>query len=1052
MKFKKVEIQAFRAYDKAKDGTFDFTRQEDGRSADFISLYAPNGFGKTSFYDAVEYGITNNIDRFLRKGNGKDAFNSLKSERSIRAKKNHYFLRNNYSDDNLPSFIKLYKVGDDNPVITNIEKPKTKAGYDYKFDPTATVNKEFKTVILSQEWIDAFLKEEKPEDRYETFIEYFGDKKIDEYYKKLTSLITFNNKKIDTLKKELNGIQLELKFEGDKDILKKVNEKISSLNKAGEYLKEINESYSEGDALDLSNTISERVSDLDFEIIKAAEHIKYLDIFFTGNEELDGMTKYFESKSQIEKLEKKLAENNSILEKFEKKQKLTNEIDSIKKLNDELSTKKQNLESLKNDFKEYEKIIKEISAKRKENEDLKKELLAITRSLNDLKQNESENTTKQSSIQKQISELEKTISEIPRQKETVTNTNLKLQESKSKLIEIEATITSFENEKNLLEIPINNLKTLIQEVSLGTYPSVSDEVYSDNGEIIDELTQIEKSLTTEKKDLNEINSRIESSENFQKEVEQFISKGSEIVNKSQASACPLCEQQYESFSVLASKISNNKHLSNILSSLLNERDGKNKSITQLNESLKLKREELIAKIIKKLEEIEKKLVTILDDLKKHSDSKSILTKEIELNTKILDEIVLKLNGKAIEVFEKEVQSSLIKLRLEFESFLKKNEELKSLIVSESLKSDNAKKKSSKILAELDRLNKEVVYHRFIDFFKANFPETEINENVLTDELTKTSGSIKSNANREINLKKEIENLNTTLNSFKSEAIQTHNELIKKTKELQVKIITGFEQEVKSKLGIELKEYNLELFTKFLEDRKKKSNKKINELELRIKDYILLAKLKENVTPYLKYEKAKIKEKDTKGRIDFLKNRIAKELDNELKSVANYLAQQIDSFFYEGLINDLYRKIDPHPDYKIVTFKCDFSDTKPKLNVCVYQEKQDELIIPNLYFSTAQLNILSLSIFLAKALNAKDDKGNPLECIFIDDPIQSMDSINILSTIDLLRSIVVNHKKQIILSTHDENFHNLLKKKMPSSLFNSKFMELETFGKVKNDVS
>lgn len=1048
MKFKKVEIQAFRAYDKAKDGTFDFTRQEDGRSADFISLYAPNGFGKTSFYDAVEYGITNNIDRFLRKGNGKDAFNSVKSERSIRAKKNHYFLRNNYSDDNLPSFIKLYKVGDENPVITNIEKPKTKAGYDYKFDPTATINKEFKTVILSQEWIDAFLKEDKPEDRYETFIEYFGDKKIDEYYKKLTSLITFNNKKIDALKKQLNGIQLELKFDGDKDILKKVNEKIISLNKSGEHLKEIDETYSEADALNFSNTISERTSDLDFEIIKATEQIKYLDIFFIGNDELEGMTKYFESKNQIEKLEKQFTDNNSILEKFEKKQKLTNEIDSIKKLNDELNTKKQNLETLKSDFKEYEKIIDEISAKRKENEELKKELSAITISLNALKQNESENTTKQSSIQKQISDLEKIISETPKLKESLDNSNVKLQELNAKLVEVEAKTRSLEKEKSLFEIPINNLKTSIQETNTGVYPSVSDEAYSNNEKIIDELTQIEKSLTTKKKDLNEINSRIEASENFQKEVEQFISKGSEIVNKSKASACPLCEQQYESFSVLASKISNNRLLSNVLSSLLNERDVINKSITQLNESLKLKREKLIAEITKKLEEIEKKRTTILDSLKKHSDSKSVLIKEIELNSKILDETVLKLNGKTIEAFENETQSSLSKLRSEFESFIKKNEELKSSVVSESLKLDNANEKFSKVLAELDRLNKETVYHSVIEFFNVNYPETEINENVLIDELTRTSKSIKSNADREIKLKKEIEDLNTTLNSFKSEDVQKQNELIKKTKELYIKIITGFEQEVKSKLGIELKEDNLELFTKFLEDRKKKSNEEINKLELRIKDYNLLAKLKENVTPYLKYEKAKIKEKDTKGRIDFLKNKIARELDKELKSVADYLAQQIDSFFYEGLINELYRKIDPHPDYKTVTFKCDFSDTKPKLNVCVYQEKQDELIIPNLYFSTAQLNILSLSIFLAKALNAKDEKEKPIECIFIDDPIQSMDSINILSTIDLLRSIVVNHKKQIILSTHDENFHNLLKKKMPSSLFNSKFMELETFGKVK----
>jgi len=87
--------------------------------------------------------------------------------------------------------------------------------------------------------------------------------------------------------------------------------------------------------------------------------------------------------------------------------------------------------------------------------------------------------------------------------------------------------------------------------------------------------------------------------------------------------------------------------------------------------------------------------------------------------------------------------------------------------------------------------------------------------------------------------------------------------------------------------------------------------------------------------------------------------------------------------------------------------------------------------------------LSLSIFLASAL-----KETEYKCIFIDDPIQSMDNINVLSTIDLLRSIVVNENRQIILSTHDENFHNLLKKKMPAELFESKFLELESFGKVR----
>ena len=105
-------------------------------------------------------------------------------------------------------------------------------------------------------------------------------------------------------------------------------------------------------------------------------------------------------------------------------------------------------------------------------------------------------------------------------------------------------------------------------------------------------------------------------------------------------------------------------------------------------------------------------------------------------------------------------------------------------------------------------------------------------------------------------------------------------------------------------------------------------------------------------------------------------------------------------------------------------------------------------VPSLYFSTAQVNILSLSIFLARALKTRDDKGQSVDCIFIDDPIQSMDSINILSFIDLFRGLTLSLDKQLIVSTHEENFHLLLQKKIPSGLFKSTFIEFETFGKLK----
>lgn len=94
-----------------------------------------------------------------------------------------------------------------------------------------------------------------------------------------------------------------------------------------------------------------------------------------------------------------------------------------------------------------------------------------------------------------------------------------------------------------------------------------------------------------------------------------------------------------------------------------------------------------------------------------------------------------------------------------------------------------------------------------------------------------------------------------------------------------------------------------------------------------------------------------------------------------------------------------------------------------------------------------MNILSLSVFLANALHAKDKNGAPLDVILIDDPIQSMDSINVLATIDLLRNVSARFDKQIIISTHDENFFGLLKRKIPTDVFGSKFLQLESFGVV-----
>ena len=62
MKIKEIAIEAFRCFDYQ---SLSFETDE-GKLANLIVLYAPNGFGKTSLFDAIEYGITGSVNRFMR--------------------------------------------------------------------------------------------------------------------------------------------------------------------------------------------------------------------------------------------------------------------------------------------------------------------------------------------------------------------------------------------------------------------------------------------------------------------------------------------------------------------------------------------------------------------------------------------------------------------------------------------------------------------------------------------------------------------------------------------------------------------------------------------------------------------------------------------------------------------------------------------------------------------------------------------------------------------------------------------------------------------------
>lgn len=1043
MKIKKVEIQAFRAYDKAENSTFDFGINDE-KYADFVSLYAPNGFGKTSFYDAVEYSYTNNIDRLLKNKNNKDV---AKSEKNINKSEKQYILRNRLSDLNLESYVKLTTTS--NVFDKKIPAPR-KNSADYKFDDNETERGYFREVILSQDWISSFLREDKPDERFTKFIEFFGDKDLDNYRKTLDELITKNDKLLKSLQNDLKGILPKLKYDADIEILSKINEKINLLNKLGNHFRVVDTYTSGKDILELSNMISERTNDLNYNISRFREIFTELEVLITGNERIVSFRIFKEYMAEQKNLSERLSALGIIRTKFINLNQKKEQVESIQSKNKELDSEKKLKESILKILPDYTKIITQIPQKEKEISDLKIAKEKSSKEISDAESVVNENIAKTDNFQNQLDEVEKKLEQLPEIQKNI-------EASQSNIIKINDDIKLnteiLDKEHNQLDIVIKRieeLKKALSEIDNKNYPSQFESTFEKYKFYIKKILTSEKTLEEKNRELQSLNLQIEGQKSFQKDLELFVSKGLSMINEEKTSSCPLCNQDYKTYSDLADAVSGNKLLSQRMSELLNEKNEIEKSHQELVEKLAKNVQELVAIIDKDIStdeltenDIQKKILNINKTLTELND-------KLRNETKTLSSQRVLLQNKSKEEYETWAQDTISSYRNELEKLKSKVQALNDKLLKDREQQLVIIKKLEADESAYQILDNSDILKEIRNFFLQNYPNQSINSEQLDADIKNINDRFQKNITSINHLLYTIKILETELQESKEERVI---EEITQINENLNRISVGidiYKLNARKYITSDIDNIDENIFNESIANLKKENERKISDYNEEIKQLELLSELKENVLPYLEFEENKKIEIDIKNSID-KKKKVTKLLNGELEKVNSHIEKQITSFFYEDLINDLYKRIDPHPEYTKVKFIPDFKDTKPKLNVCVYgKNNADDFIIPNLYFSQAQLNILSLCIFLAKALNAKDDNGNSIDCIFVDDPIQSMDSINILSTIDLLRSIVVNHEKQIILSTHDENFHNLLKKKIPPTLFKSKFMELETFGKVKVD--
>lgn len=191
------------------------------------------------------------------------------------------------------------------------------------------------------------------------------------------------------------------------------------------------------------------------------------------------------------------------------------------------------------------------------------------------------------------------------------------------------------------------------------------------------------------------------------------------------------------------------------------------------------------------------------------------------------------------------------------------------------------------------------------------------------------------------------------------------------------------------------------------------DKKIKESFKNLQIYKMSSDEKEKYDLYVRF----------KAKIDKIEE-LSKALNTNINDYSNIVdnIQSIQEDLMGKLVNDdslaiwIFKQINPHPLYKGFKFKVDDTGTN------IVSEENENIFLDHI-FSSAQLNVLALSIFLGFYLTRKD---NELDQVFLDDPIQNMDDYNILAVIDIFR-LITNDKinKTLVISTHDENFKKLL---------------------------
>jgi exonuclease SbcC len=983
-RIREISIEAFRAYKNQSIFNLD---------ADIVVLYGPNGLGKTSFFDAIDYACTGRIGRFCRSRISPKRFVSLARhlatdqgsgvvELRISRDQSEYHLKRhiddwryvqvgkeNYDRPNLLQFITSAKWGEKKPRIENIERL-FRATHLFNQTDSELFTGFLNESILSSDLVSRMLAL----DDYTS-----GKSKVSQVLSLCEKKTSELNNQIESLNEEIN--EANIKLEKLPKPSSPPDEKISHIKKlTANYISEFN----------LKTKMSFNEKNISIEVIKECRSI--VDASLKENEniidEIISLIDDFDiyeaaielidkSKTTLVSCEKLYSERNSELKLALKK---------LKKKKNELGKSKSSLTVSNRKILNLEQM-----------PDLQRRVKATRSSLNFWKNqiNESEKAAQSASeeIQRlslEKSDIEQRINSVEIQIGSLTKRIGILQETLNE-------IPKMEQDKRDIQKPHNRIasdKKHLKEISINE---------KDNSRLRIEKTTLLNEKKDELKRLNEEQSRITG---LLDEIECHV------IN----SHCPTCGFDYGSKQTLIEKIRAQK------------------------ESRPL----YVENLVKECNTIDEELKETIKSAEKFKHQKKRLedvvqTSENEIN--IAENRILKFHQKLEEI---SIDTECTDLAGRIKSFLggyiselnqnRKNcDKLKNDLktISEKQKMSEKNRNIHETDMKKAKTESDSLYNQLNGYVKQ---AENLGWNIDADQAELDKSKIACQKNVEA-FATAIKGYEIDINTLENSIIEIQNPIIEIQNEMDSaqKNINGAQIKVRKFL----KEYltctgsktpdpnNLDRIKNDAEDNIKQFEK-LKERAIFLEFALDSAEKSALIVELEALIQRKIKEKSDKSdeikRTKLVRKWIAKignVLDKQSSiAVDNHVAS------FGPLTTILQKRL-----RAVYGFSDVYLEAKgDEIHVNVEYAKKP--VRPTDYFSDSQKQILMLSLFLSGRLTQNWSGFAP---ILLDDPVTHFDDLNAFGFVELIRGLVSLSpgKRQFFISTCDNRLFDLMKSKFGS---------------------